>query len=1451
MKPVEELLSDLRSRNVKLWLEGDRLRYRAPEGSLSIEDLAEMRERKDEIIAFLKTIEQFSNTKKPRLAPVPREGNLPLSFAQQRFWFLYQFEPDSPANNMPVVVRFTGTLDLAILKRSLDQITQRHETLRSSFPVIDGQPVVAIAPHLELELAIVDLQEIPDDQREAEAHRLATESARQPFDLEQGPLLRTTLFRLAEQSHLLLWNMPCIICDGTSSDLFYRELTTIYRSLSLGEPLILPELPIQYVDFAHWQRQCLQGEVLEIHLAYWKQQLGGYLPPLELPTDYPRPSGLQSYRGDRYARMLPKSLHQALLNLSQQLGTTLFVVLLSAFNVLLYRHSQQRELLTSFVSSGRNQVETENVIGFFSNALILRTHLAEQLTFRQLVQRIHRTNLDGYAHQDLPFERLVDELRPEQRNTRSSLFQVRFTLNPPWTNGRGMAIVTLPNLKIESLFGYIYHGKTKFDLALVTREQDQGLGAVFDYNAELFTAATIERMMGHFQTLLEGIVADPNQRVRTLPLLTAEENRRLRQWNQVNYPNNLTIHQCFEAQAEATPDVIALICGNQHLTYRELDQQANQLAHYLTATGLGADAPIAVCLSRSVQSIVALLAILKTGSSYLPLDPLESSERLGHLLNLAQVELVLAETTTLEKLIDFSKKILCWEEIVPMLLTMSMQCLDSPLKRPACVLYTGVSENFEAFVLSHQSIIQQAKASAHLDLTSDQIFLHRSSLASEVTLLEVWGSLLNGAKLIIAPSITTSVEQLGSLISQYQVTTLWVPVRVFHRLVDTQLEHLSSLQQVLTGGDILSVFQAETFLNKRPARRLIYLYTSPINAGAICAYPVTDLAQLNTAIPIGYPVTNTQVYILDEQHQLLPIGVLGELCVGGLGLAQLDWATDTSNKRLIPDSFNNSGNAHLYRTGILARRLPDGAIEYIGQRDQQISIRGWRIELGRIETYLSQHPMVQEAVVLSHTDHNDELCLVAYVVCKPNVSISEADLRNDLKQKLPTISLPSRFLFISEIPLTPAGTIDYRSLSDSQLSLHTGLTVPIEARNELEQQLTEIWQQLFKLQSIDLYDNFFDLGGDSLLAVRLFSQLEAVCGVKLPLSVLLQAPTIALLAHLLRQDDIEEVWSPLVLIQAGNKTKPPLFCIHGGGFNVLVYRELAMQLDSSQPVYGLQARGLDGIDIPIRDRLEDMAADYIQQIRTVQPKGPYYLSGLSNGGNIALEMAQQLIAQGEEIALLGLFDSYGPNGVRLLAPLPRFLSSLHYSWRYSLPRYLDKLKHKAVKVTLKDLKALVASQQPEHPELNVRQPITSHGKPSNQSVATSANFLERRLDAVSQYILDHSPWAFFTPKEALSYVEGSTSETLKQLEDRYQKSYKNYVPKPYLGKIVLFRAEETPPGYMLDPYLGWQAIALHGVDVYKIPGHHTSLIGSPVLAKRVQDYIARASSNKEAIMKAQ
>ncbi|PSB59232.1 condensation domain-containing protein [Chamaesiphon polymorphus] len=1486
MNKVDELLLELRSRDVRVWVDGDKLRYKAPKETLSPELLDRVKVNKTEIIAFLQDATAQANSQLPPIVAIDRHDRLSLSFAQQRLWFLHQFEPDSSSSNMPVVVRIEGSLDVDLLARSITEVFSRHEVLRTTFLAVDGQPTVSIAPPTPIDLPVIDLQHLPQPERDTEAARLATDEACAPFDLENGPILRVKLLRLSDRESLFIWNLHCIICDGASSDIFYQDLTAIYAALLAGKPAPLKDLPIQYVDFAHWQRQWLQGEVLDSQLKYWQQKLAHLPRSIKLPTDRVRPPNMQTYRGDRAARMLPRAINTALNTLSQEMGSTLFMVLLSAFGLLLHRYSMQEDLLINFASAGRSQMETEGLIGFFSNTLLLRTDFGGNPTFRELLTRVRQESLGAYAHQDIPFEKLIEELRPEENQSRSSLFQIKFALNPPWSEGRGMASVHLPDVTFTSLFGYIYHGKTKYDLTLVMREQDEGLGYVFDYNADLFESSTIDRMLDHFQNLLEGILANPDRYLSELPLLSlAEQQQLLQSWDKTKTSRSdlSFVHEAFEDWVDRTPDAIALVYEQTQLTYRELNCQANQLAHYLKSLGVIPGTHIGICLERSPAALVTLLSIQKLGATCIPIDPATSDAQIAEILTDAQANILVIQSS-LDRIIDNSVKTIdldsSWEAISPQ--PQTSPDFHSTSTQPAYILYPSQTDSKPIGVsIGHQGIIQLANLGEGIELTDSDVSLQSSSLASEVAIFEIWGSLLNGATIAILPqyvsigqrfkpplvmqspptrtnyskdnslseldgilfSQLSTLSDIGKVLQQHRVTTVWLPTRLLHQLAIEQIEALKSLRQIFTGGDALSPQLVKKLAQDLPDCQLINTYSLPENTGLTCYNPAVTLPSTNTSISIGRAIAYSQALILDSYRQPVPIGIVGNLYIGGDKLAQGYFnRPELTASKFITHPFDPKPEARLYQTGELARYLPDGSIEIVGHTESIAKIYGLQIEVARIETALSQHPDIWESLVVMQPDSADLQILTAYIVPLANQTLSIAEIHNFIKQKVPAHMVPTAYLLLSALPIAVDGTINAHALPLPDLLCQPESTTFVAAQDELESQLTEIWETTLNVRSIGITDNFFDLGGNSLTAVRLFAQIATTFDKNLPLSILLKAPTIEQLATVIRQDLASEIWSPLVELQKGS-SKQALFCIHGGGFNVLIYRHLALNLDPDFSVYGLQARGLDN-DRPLVDRLEEMAADYINEIQRVQPEGPYLLAGLSNGGHIALEMAQQLQARGQTVALVAMFDSYGPGGVKLLAPFPRLLSSFWYVLQYSVPRSIFQSQQSGQnEIATKLQNAIDRLFRSRETSMTIEQNSERHLE-HQDTFTDGSNLLDRNMNRLSSYVLEHSPWAFFRPSAQLKDSKDSIASTLKKLEESYRKAYKIYAPQPYRGKITVFRAMETPPGYQLDATLGWKKIAKNGVEIYKIPGDHTSIMESPILAQKMQVCIEQALANQ-------
>ncbi|MBC1219356.1 amino acid adenylation domain-containing protein [Nostoc sp. UCD121] len=1409
MKTLDELLSELRQRDVKLWLEGDRLRYRAAKDSLTPELLTELKTQKAEIINFLRQITTAASSQIPPIVVCERNGNLPLSFGQQRIWFLHQFEPNSSSNNMPVVVRFTGNLNVAFLEESLREVVRRHEVLRTTFPAVNGKPTQVIATDVSLTLPIIDLRQIPDEKREAEALLLATKEAHQPFDLANGPILRLLLLRLSDREHLLIWNMHCIVCDGASSDIFYQDFTTIYKALSAGNVSPLTPLPVQYADFTNWQYQWLQGEVLESQVNYWKQKLEGNLPIIELPYDHLRPHGVQTYRGDRAALLLSKTLNHALTDLSQKWGVTLFMTLLTVFELLLYRYSGQEDLLISFASASRGQVETERLIGFFSNTLVMRGNLAGNPTFRQLLDRVRKDCLEAYSHQDLPFERLIEELRPEQQSRNSSsLFQVKFSLNPPWSNGRGMGALQLPDLTITSLFGYIYHGKTKYDLTLVLREQDNGLGMVFDYNAEMFDASTIERMLGHFKTLLEGIVANADQPISELPLLTApEQHQLLVDWNgkQADYPQNTCIHQWFEAQAKRTPDNIAVSFENQQLTYQELNQRANQLADYLQTLGVKSGVLVGLYVEPSLEMIVGLLGILKAGGTYVSIAPTSGQDSLSFILKDAQISLLLTQSSLVEKFSEHQVKVICvdndWEAIA--LHTTENQDYYTTDQTLACVIYvSGSNGKPNGIAITHRSLVTHSLAiSDTWELTQSDRLLLLPSITCNSFIESLFPTWIAGATVILQSQELQSTAQFFPFIAQQQITVVNLPTYFWHQLIkEPSLSPQTlpvSLRLMMVGGEKVSRNAYLAWVEKVGKQvRWLNGYGSletTLTATVYDPATATEASNTRSEIPIGKAIANTQIYILDRRLQPLPIGVTGEIYISGIGIVQGYFnRPELTSEKFIPNPFSSESESYLYRSGDFGRYLSDGNIEFIGRRDNQAKIRGFRIELTEIETILDQYPGVQNAVVIAREDVSGDKYLVAYLVPKQDETIGSEQLLSFLQQKLPEHLLPT-FVIVDSLPLNANGQVDRQALLALNPANAEREKIFATAENPLQLQLTEIWENVLGIHPIGITDNFFDLGGHSLLAVRLFSQIEKIVGKNLALSILLQAPTIEQLANIVEREicskpgiaavltvDVKSEtsipWSSLVAIQP-NGSKPPFFCVHGLGGEVLRFRELAVHLGSDQPFYGLQPQGLDGKQLPYT-RIEDMAAHYIQQIQTIQPREPYLIGGYSSGGLIAYEMARQLTIQGKEVALLVLFDTYGSKNTE---------------------------------------------------SISLQKPAS---RDWNSLLAIASNYLIEQVKGNTErfkYQIKEILWRFVFHFHLILGRPLPYSNRKFMVEHATIQALRKYALQVYSGKATVFRTED---GLVVgqreaDSKMGWGKLALGGVDIYDISGIHNSIFKEP------------------------
>ncbi len=1039
----------------------------------------------------------------PAIQTIPRrtiQEAIPLSFAQQRLWFLDQFEPNSPLYNIIKAIRIQGPLRREALQHTLNMIIKRHEVLRTIFIARDGTPHQIIRDPQPAPLQVIDLRPWPAATREAEAHRLLQQEAHRPFDLTQDLMLRATLLHLKQEEYLLLLVMHHIASDGWSMSVLFREFSILYAAFASGQPSPLPELPLQYADFAIWQREWLQGKVLDEQLAYWKKQLADAPPLLELPTDHPRPS-VQQFRGAHHPFQISSSLTDALKGMSQQEGVTLFMTLLAAFQTLLYRYSGQEDILIGSPIAGRTRAELEGLIGFFVNTLVLRTRFAETLTFRELLSQVREVCLGAYAHQELPFEKLVEELQPARSLSHTPLFQVLFVLQNTPRSTLALPGVTVSPLDVEG-------DTTKFDLTLSLTEERDGLKGWMKYNTALFGRTTIQRMVGHFQTLLAGIVANPDQPIGLLPLLTPPERHQLLvEWNntQTDYSTEWCIHELFEAQVERTPDAIAVVFEDTYLTYRELNARANQLAHHLREVGVGPEVLVGIYMERSLEMVVGILGILKAGGAYMPLDPIYPQERLAFMLTDAQVQIVLTQEELLASLPMLENSlVLCltrdWEEITQK----SSENLSTEITTDnlAYVMYTsGSTGKPKGVMISHRGIcnyllwIQRA-----YPLTEKDRVLQRASFGFDVSVREIFWPLIAGAQLVmIRAGNHYDIAYLIQLIRDQHITVVRFEPSVLQVLLKEQgLETCKNLRHVICGGELLpSELQEQLFIQLDTEFHNAY---GPTEA-SISATFWTCKRDENylRSVPIGFPIANTQIYLLDAHLQPVPVGIPGELYISGEGLARGYFnRPELTAEKFIPNPFCNEPGSRLYKTGDLARYRPDGSIEFLGRIDDQVKIRGFRIELGEIEVVLSQHVAVRDAVVLLREDLPGDKRLVAYIVPHPPEQVpSLHDLQSFLKQKLPEYMLPSAYVFLEVFPLTPSGKINRRALpapERTRPALDTGFVAP---RTSMEALIAEIWQEVLGVDRVGVYDNFFDLGGHSLLSMQVVARLEKQVGIRI------------------------------------------------------------------------------------------------------------------------------------------------------------------------------------------------------------------------------------------------------------------------------------------------------------------------------------------------------------------
>jgi amino acid adenylation domain-containing protein len=1042
----------------------------------------------------------------PRLQKRARGAELPLSYAQQRLWFLDQLEPGNAFYNIAAAVRLSGRLDHGALRASFQELVRRHEALRTRFSSVAGEAVQLIAESVELEWEEIDLRGLAAGEQERERARLTQEKAQAPFDLAEGPLLRLSLLQLGDEEQVLLLVMHHIISDGWSLGVLMREVATLYQSYCEGKAGSLPELAIQYADYASWQREWLTEEVLAGQLEYWREQLAGVPALLELPSDRPRPA-LQSYQGATESIELGTELSAALQALSQREGVTLFTTLLAAFQTLLARYSGQKEIVVGSPIANRRHVETEELVGCFVNTLVLRSQLADNPRFSELLQRTWAVVIGAHAHQDVPFEKLVEALQPERDLSRAPLFQVMFVLQNASTGS-----IKLPGLELSLLPSD--SGTARFDLTLSLAETADGLTGMLEYNTDLFERERMERLLGHFKELLAAVVRAPAERVFELPLMGAAERRQvLHEWNETErgYEAVGGMHELFERQVERSGTAVAVRCGAAQLSYTELNERANQVAHQLLALGVTAETRVGLLLGRKLELLVSLLGVLKAGGAYVPLDPAYPEQRLRYMLADAGVQVLLTETQ--------------WQERVTVAAGVEVVLVGAEAQREyerhnpavavaaenlAYVIYTSGSTGApKGVAIRHGSAVTLLQwAQAEFGAEALQAVLAATSINFDLSVFELLAPLSGGGTVVLVENAL----ELATLAEREQLTLLNTVPSAMTELV--RLRAIPAAVQVINlAGEALSRSLVEEIYAQAPQAAVVNLY-GPTEDTTYSTWERVR-QEPGAVVRIGRPLAETRVYVVGEQWQPAPLGVWGELYLGGGGLARgyLGRAELTAEK-FVPDPFSGQVGARLYRTGDVARYGADGRLEYQGRKDQQVKLRGYRIELGEVETHLRRQAGVQAAAVVVSERAEGERQLVAYVVAAAGVELTGSELRAGLRQSLPEYMVPQVYVWLAELPLTANGKLDRQRLPAAAVAAEAepGALAP---QNEIERAVAAIWEQVLGLEGISREANFFNLGGHSLLATRVMYELRERFNVELSLRVLFESPTVAEVAEVI------------------------------------------------------------------------------------------------------------------------------------------------------------------------------------------------------------------------------------------------------------------------------------------------------------------------------------------------
>jgi len=1329
------------------------------------------------------------------------EGDAPLSLPQERFWFLDRLGQGGMPYTIPRALRLPGGVDEGALERALGEVVRRHEALRATFREVDGVPVQVIAPFEGFALAVEDLSALDETAREAEVRRRSAGEAAHVFDLSEGPLFRARLLRLGRQEHVLLLSTHHIVCDGWSMDVLFRDLWTLYAAFRDGREPALAELPLRYADHARRQRERAGSAAEARQLAYWKEQLAGAPALLELPTDHPRPP-VQSFRGGAVQVAVPPRVVEQLRRLARSEGATLYMVVLAAWQALLARYTGNDDVVVGTPVAGRMRGDVQELVGLFMNTLVLRADLSGDPTFRQAVGRVRETVLSAYENQDVPLERLVEALQPERSLSHSSLFQVLFQLDSGGESETGVGGVRVEGLKVEREI-------SKFDLTLDLDAHAMGLGGVLEYSTDLFERGTARRMVEHLERVLEQAASDPDRRLSTLELMGRADRARILGWNRTTarYPADRCLHQLFEAQARATPAAPAVLFRDEQLTCAELDARANRLANHLRRMGVGPEARVGLCMERSPEILVAILGVMKAGGAYVPMDPGHPAERIAYLLEDSGVEVLLTQERLRARLpAREGVRVLAVDSAWPAIAAESAGAPESGVgpENLCYVIYTSGSTGRPKGVAMHHRGVGNyvhwgVRAYGADGGNGAPVF---SSMAVDLTITNLL-PLFAGRPVRLLPE-ENPVEALAEVLRGKPGFGLLKITPVHLSLLTPLLtpeEARSAARTLVIGADFLNAEPTLFWQDHAPGVRLMNEYGPTETVVGCSAYVLAPGRHRAGPVPVGHPIQNLRFYVLDARLEPVPVGLPGELYIGGAGVARGYLGRPAlSAEKFVPDPFAGDGS-RMYRTGDRARWQGDGNLLILGRTDNQVKIRGFRVELGEVEAVLRRHEPVSECLAVVREDRPGDRRLVAYVVGPADAGA----LREHARRSLPEYMVPDAIVLLDALPQTPTGKLDRRALP---APTYGGPAPDADGpADEVEARLLEIWEELLGVEGLAPTRGFFELGGNSLLALRLVAQVNKRLGSRLQVATLFAGATVRHMAAAIRegQPAARAADASLVPLQPGGSL-PPLFCVHPSGRGVEGYEPFARAVGAEQPVFGLRDLG-DPLSRPI----PHIAADHVRALRSVQPEGPYHLCGWSFGGFVAYEMASQLEREGERVAFVGIVDAMEPE-----------------------------LARTRLAKSDAELLAGIGGDLSEH--VGAAFPLRAEALEGMEP--------EERLRRVVEalHALGAAPRSFGAP-ELRDHCQVFRERTA---------SLSGYAPGPFSGPLTLFRAAEVPEEYArffaprdaeVARTLGWSRIS-PAVEVHVVPGTHNTLGEEPhvgVFAERVRRSLARAREGVGAV----